>query len=82
MAKTRWLNRLDYDLKSLEAQRERRVAERDECREALESAWRQREVLEHLKRKQETEHRERAARRERVAMDEIGAIRHAMMGPA
>lgn len=82
MAKTRWLNRLDADRDSLEALLRRRVAERDECRETLEAAWRQREVLEHLKRKQKMAYRERAARHERMSMDEIGALRHAMTGPA
>jgi flagellar FliJ protein len=82
MAKTRWLNRLDSHRMSLEAERQRRLVERDECRAGLEAAWRQREMLEHLKRRQESEHRARAARRERVAMDEIGSIRHAMLGPA
>jgi flagellar export protein FliJ len=82
MAKTRWLHRLDADRAALAAEHRRCVAGRNACREALEAAWRRREILEHLKRRQEAEHREGARRRERVAMDEAGAVRHGGRGPA
>ena len=46
--------------------------------EHLQQAWRDREVLERLRQRQRQEWEEEEARRERRALDEIGAIRSAL----
>jgi flagellar export protein FliJ len=48
------------------------------AREGLQQAWRDREVLERLRERQRLEWEQEQARRERRALDEIGAIRAAL----
>ena len=50
------------------------------AQERLQQAWRDREVLERLRQRQREEWEQEQARRERRALDEIGAIRSALAG--
>jgi len=50
------------------------------AQERLQQAWRDREVLERLRQRQRQEWQQEEARRERRALDEIGAIRSALAG--
>lgn len=50
------------------------------AQEKLRQAWRDREVLERLRSRQRQEWEQEQARRERHALDEIGAIRSALAG--
>jgi flagellar FliJ protein len=59
----------------LAAESRRRLAT---VQEHLQQAWRDREVLERLRQRQRQEWEQEEARRERRALDEIGAIRSAL----
>jgi flagellar export protein FliJ len=72
-----WITHLEELIARLEADRRTAAAALDEARAALHAAWRDREVLEQLRRRRLAEWQAETARRERADLDEIGQQRAA-----
>lgn len=70
-----WIDHLETLVARLESQRAAAVDELAAAREILHQAWRDREVLEKLRRRREAEWQTEMARRERADLDEIGQQR-------
>ncbi|HPF70698.1 MAG TPA: flagellar export protein FliJ [Candidatus Krumholzibacteria bacterium] len=76
-ARTAWIARLDRVIAGLEQERAAALAAVAAARAALQAAWRDREVLEKLKLRQQAEWQVAENRRETVRMDELGGQRRA-----
>lgn len=76
-ARSAWIERLDREIAMLEQERRRALAAVAAARDALQAAWRDREVLAQLRERRHGEWRLAEARRETRDLDEIGGQRRA-----
>lgn len=73
-----WHENLAANVRHLEAVVAAAVQENEAAQERLRAAWRDREALQRLKERQHREWTQQEERRERLTLDEIGAIRAAL----
>ncbi|MFO7607702.1 MAG: flagellar export protein FliJ [Candidatus Krumholzibacteriia bacterium] len=76
-ARSAWIDRLDREIATLAQERQRALAAVAAARDALQAAWRDREVLAQLRERRYGQWRQAEARRDTRDLDEIGGQRRA-----